>query len=96
MTRVVTERTNGAARMSVDFRSASDGAVKSTINAIGQPRSVRVDVGNGIDPENLAKLSLVARQIRDAEVVELVGATELAVSDAQALLILVWTTAEHG
>jgi hypothetical protein len=55
-----------------------------------------VDVGNGVGPENLAKLSLVARQIRGAEVVELVGATEVAVGDAKALLMLVWTTVEYG
>lgn len=83
---------DASSRAVADLRSVSDSTASIMIESFGRLRSVRIDVGDGIRPESLGKLAMVARRVRAAERVELVGANVAAVDDAKALLLLLWTT----
>ncbi len=54
-------------------------------------RKAHIDVGSGLRPEQLGRLSMLARRLRVVDTVEIVGDTEKAANDALGLLDLAWS-----
>jgi hypothetical protein len=54
-------------------------------------RKAHIDVGSGLRPENLGRLSELARRVREFDTVEIVGDTDKAAHDALALLDMAWS-----
>src|SRR5258705_12393915 len=54
-------------------------------------RKAHIDVGSGLRPEHLGRLSELARRLRAVDTVEIVGDTDKAANDALALLDMAWS-----
>lgn len=57
-------------------------------------RKAHIDVGSGLRPEHLGRLSELARRVREFDTVEIVGDTDKAAHDALALLDMAWSLEE--